>query len=798
MFETNEPSDPTYHFLKGGGAMGDLIRALDWSQTPVGPVATWPSSLRMAVSIMLSTPFPMYIAWGKEYTQLYNDGYRPILGSTKHPQAMGISTKQTFSEIWHIIGSMFDGVMKGEAVGFPNFMLPLDRNGYIEECYFDFSYSPIYCEDGDVGGVLVTVIEVTEKLKALNSLKETQTKLEQAQAEAENQRDRLKRFFMQAPAAICVTDGPELVFELVNPAYQQFFPGRKLLGKPVFEALPEIKGQPIADVLTNVYRTGETFQGDGLLIPLARYDGGPIEDRYFNFIYQPRFNTSNEVDGILVFAFEVTDMIIGKRLLEDSEKRFRLMVEQSPVPMLVTRGEDMVFEEINAPMLELIDRDISIKGKPAYDVMPELQGQAIMDHLYNTYRTGEIWTGLEQPIIIKRNGRNKQGYYNISYKPLIENGRITGVLQSAVDITEHVESRQKLKESSENFKLLADNMSQLAWIGDENGSLYWYNQRWYDFTGTTFEEMQGWGWEKVHHPDHLQRIINKWVSYIKKGEVWEDTFPLRSKEGEYRWFLSRATPLKDTDGKVIRWFGTNTDITAHRELEQQKDDFLSIASHELKTPITTLKASLQLLERIKDNPPPKMLPKLVSQSNKSMQKISSLVEDLLNVTKVNHGQLELSKSDFKLSDLLNTCCGDIRLEGKYQLVVQGDLELEVNADEHQIEQVMVNFVSNAIKYGPDSRIIYLKIERKDNFARVSVQDFGPGIPKDKLKYLFDRYYRATQSNLQVSGLGLGLFICSEIVKRHGGQIGVESEVGRGSSFWFTIPIKPISGTMVPA
>ncbi|MDP9047119.1 MAG: PAS domain-containing protein [Bacteroidota bacterium] len=741
----------------------------------------------MAVSIMLSTPFPMYIAWGKEYTQLYNDGYRPILGSTKHPQAMGISTKQTFSEIWHIIGSMFDGVMKGEAVGFPNFMLPLDRNGYTEECYFDFSYSPIYCEDGDVGGVLVTVIEVTEKLKALNSLKETQAKLEQAQAEAENQRDRLKRFFMQAPAAICVTDGPELVFELVNPAYQQFFPGRKLLGKPVFEALPEIKGQPIADVLTNVYRTGETFQGDGLLIPLARYDGGPIEDRYFNFIYQPRFNTSNEVDGILVFAFEVTEMIIGKRLLEDSEKRFRLMVEQSPVPMLVTRGEDMVFEEINAPMLELINRDMSIKGKPAYEVMPELQGQAIMDHLYNTFRTGEEWTGLEQPIVIKRNGRNKQGYYNISYKPLIENGRITGVLQSAVDVTEHVESRQKLKESSENFKLLADNMSQLAWMADGTGAIYWYNQRWYDFTGTNYEQMQGWGWREVHHPDHLQNVIDKWVKFIQQGEVWEDTFPLRSKDGEYRWFLSRATPLKDEHGKTVRWFGTNTDITEQRALVQQKDDFLSIASHELKTPITSLKASLQLLERMKDNPVPQMLPKLVSQSSKSMQRISTLVEDLLNVTKLNNGNLQLNLSEFNIAELLNDCCNDIRLKGEYKLIVEGDSKLRVQADEHQVEQVLVNLVNNAVKYASESKTILLLVEKLDQMAKISVKDFGPGISRDKLKHLFDRYYRATQSD-HISGLGLGLYICSEIVKRHGGQIGVESKVGKGSTFWFTIPL----------
>lgn len=172
----NVTSLPTTHeFLLGGGEMGELIRSTDWSKTPVGPVETWPQSLRTAVSIMLNTHFPMYIAWDKEFTQFYNDGYRPILGSTKHPAAMGRSTKFTFAEIWDIIGPMFEGVLEGKAVGFTDFMLPLDRHGFTEECYFIFSYSPIKQEDGSTGGVLVTVTETTERVlgeRRLKSLRE--------------------------------------------------------------------------------------------------------------------------------------------------------------------------------------------------------------------------------------------------------------------------------------------------------------------------------------------------------------------------------------------------------------------------------------------------------------------------------------------------------------------------------------------------------------------------------------------------------------------------------------------------
>src|SRR4051812_29982891 len=150
--------------LAGGGEMGALMRTIDWSKTPVGAVDTWPQSLRTALSILLETGFPMYIAWGPDFTQFYNDGYRPILGSTKHPAAMGISTRVTFAEIWNIIGPMFHGVMEGQSTTVVDFLLPLDRYGFAEECYFVFSYSPIREERGGVGGILVTVTETTARV----------------------------------------------------------------------------------------------------------------------------------------------------------------------------------------------------------------------------------------------------------------------------------------------------------------------------------------------------------------------------------------------------------------------------------------------------------------------------------------------------------------------------------------------------------------------------------------------------------------------------------------------------------
>ena len=165
-----QPVNATLQFLAGGGDMGERIRAFDWTTTPLGAPAQWPQSLRTALSILLDSPFPMLIAWGEGFTQFYNDGYRPILGATKHPGALGSSTPATFPEIWHIIGPMFDQARGGRPTMVVDFLLPLDRHEFLEDCYFTFSYSSIREERGDVGGVLVTVTETTERIVATRRL----------------------------------------------------------------------------------------------------------------------------------------------------------------------------------------------------------------------------------------------------------------------------------------------------------------------------------------------------------------------------------------------------------------------------------------------------------------------------------------------------------------------------------------------------------------------------------------------------------------------------------------------------
>lgn len=227
-----------------------------------------------------------------------------------------------------------------------------------------------------------------------------------------------------------------------------------------------------------------------------------------------------------------------------------------------------------------------------------------------------------------------------------------------------------------------------------------------------------------------------------------------------------------------------------KELNLKKDDFLSVASHELKTPLTSIKASLQIINRIhsQDASSPQV-PKLLHTTNVSVGKLSNLIQDLLDVSKIQGGQLYLKKERFKLSRLIEDCCNHVRISGTHELVMEGDFDLEVFADPRQIDQVLVNLVNNAVKYSPRSNEIRLKIEAIDGMAKVSVTDTGIGIPPEKLPYIFDRFYRVDAEGNQFSGLGLGLYISSEVIKRHKGKIGVESKQGKGSTFWFILPVE---------
>lgn len=282
-----------------------------------------------------------------------------------------------------------------------------------------------------------------------------------------------------------------------------------------------------------------------------------------------------------------------------------------------------------------------------------------------------------------------------------------------------------------------------------------------------------------------QKALHDLLEKIKPEQQFDYQGRIQTPEGIVKWINLQGRAELMPDGRE-RILGTLYDITRDKLAEREKDDFISIASHELKTPLTALKGSLQVLERMKDDPTPK-LAALINQASKSMNKITALVDDLLNASRINEGQLHLKKTRFNLSKAIDECCLHVTAGGVYQIVTEGVKNAEVLGDSERIQRVIINFVNNAIKYAPKSKEVIIQVHSSSGTVKLSVIDKGPGIAKEKLPHLFDRYYRADQTGDQYSGLGLGLYLSAEIIKKHGGTIGVDSEPGKGSTFWFTLP-----------
>ena len=348
---------------------------------------------------------------------------------------------------------------------------------------------------------------------------------------------------------------------------------------------------------------------------------------------------------------------------------------------------------------------------------------------------------------------------------------------------------QQVNKNEQLFKAMIEKGSEGIILTDRSGVRVYCSpsiEKVIGYTAEEFLELEAW---VLADPEELPWMMEQLDGLMKHpGKNISFIHRMKHKNGNWLWIENSITNLLD-DPAVNAIVANFYNVTERVTLEQQKEDFIGIASHELKTPLTSLKASLQLLNRMKDDPGSPNFPKMIEQANRSMDRITSLVEGLLNASRVNQGQLHITKSVFNLSEMIEKCCSHIRLEDKYHLILQGDRRLQVCADENRIDQVIVNLVNNAMKYASESDEIYLIIDKSGKMAKVSVKDSGPGISPDKIPHLFDRYYRADPEGIQYSGLGLGLYISAEIIRKHDGEIGVDSQPGKGSTFWFTLPIE---------
>lgn len=393
-----------------------------------------------------------------------------------------------------------------------------------------------------------------------------------------------------------------------------------------------------------------------------------------------------------------------------------------------------------------------------------------------------------------------------------EFGAGTGVLVTDLTMQRHQEklaaALHALSASEERFRMVADNISHLAWTCDRLGHATWYNQRWLDYTGLAFEEMKGWDWSKVQHPDHLERVVARVRRSAETGEPWEDTFPLRRKDGCYRWFLSRATPIRDPQGDIVCWFGTNTDVTeqraaeeALREADRRKDEFLAMLAHELRGPLAPLGNMLEIIKRADGDA------ELLRQARLTMERqlgqIVRLVDDLLDVGRITRDMIELRKERIDLAVIVQQAVEASRalcdsLGHELTITLPPD-PVHVHGDPTRLTQVLVNLLNNACKFTDRGSRIWLSVDRVGERAVLSVRDTGIGIAPEELDRSFQAFAQVDPSLERVrDGLGLGLALVKKLVELHGGTVEARSAgLGRGSEFVVRLPVIPTPRPALP-
>jgi len=477
----NENAADNLPFLQGGGEMGALIRAVNWSGTPLGPAATWPSSLKQMVGTMLASTLPTLICWGHDFIQLYNDAFRPINGFHKHPSAVGNSARNTYAEIWDTIGPMFEAVMKGESFRLQDFNVSLARNGTeAEDCCFDFSYSPVKDEEGNVQGVLVICMETTEKVAALNTLKVNQLNI--------------RNMIRQAPVGICIVSGDPLYVEEVNDLFLEIVDRRReqFQAAPYWDVMEEIR-EAYEPISANVIATGNTFHAKEHNVVLIR--NGKAETVHVDFVYEPMRDAEGEIKGIMIVATEVTDKVLARAALEDinnemvatneeiaasneellvtneelsaaqqqledslqrlteSEQHVRSLIESAPFPIAVYLGREMKIVQANQTIIDVWGKGNDVIGKTYFELLPELEEQEIYPQLDHVFTTGIPFHARNRRVDLTINGKLTVFYFNYSFTPLFDkNGTVYGVMNTAADVTDLNVAKQQIEQSEENFR----------------------------------------------------------------------------------------------------------------------------------------------------------------------------------------------------------------------------------------------------------------------------------------------------------------------------------------------------------
>lgn len=531
-----------------------------------------------------------------------------------------------------------------------------------------------------------------------------------------------------------------------------------------------------------------------------------LGSRIYDYILVPVLNEAGQVEAIAGTTRDITDIKQVEEKLQQSEARFRGMIQQTPAPTLVLMGDDLVIEQINKSMLAMIGFGEEVIGTSLLKNMPELTNQYIWGQVLKVYEEGTPFDQSEVLVSHKRTGTIKDYYYNIAYRPLWENGKIIGMIQVAIDVTEQVTARKKLEQSESRFRALVNASSDMVYSMNADWTVM-RNLEGRGLLAGIGEPLTEWIGKYIHPGD--REIVSKAIATaISDKKIFELEHRVLTAEGKIGWTFSRAVPIMDEQGNITEWFGSAADITTQKtitekleslvaertkELKRSNEDlqqFAHVASHDLKEPVRKIKTFASRLEHHLGNKMDDTAARFMERIHVATDRMFSMIDGVLAYSTTN--AVHQKSASVNLNEVLKNIETDLEValqktEGtiKYRDLptVEGSLVL--------LYQLFYNLINNSIKFARAGVAPQVTISSKTDDAgitHITLTDNGIGFDSQHAKRIFETFTRLNPKD-EFEGTGLGLSLCKKIVERHGGTIVANGNPGNGSTFTITLPLK---------
>ncbi|UEG54223.1 PAS domain-containing protein [Mucilaginibacter daejeonensis] len=779
-------------------------------------------------NLIQQAPVPMLVLRGDD--MVFDTFNAPMLELISRDRS--IRGKTLFEGMPELIGQpivdrLYDTYRTGRDYRGYEQPVTITRNGEHLKGFYNVVYRALI-ENGQIAGVIQTAFDVTEQVLARRKAEESATNV--------------RNLVMTAHYALMILTGPDMMIELANNQLATLW-GKsidEITGRRLLEVLPELEGQPFPTLLKEVYDTGIAYGQDEEAFYLDTPEG-PVR-KYVSFYYDPMLDTDGQVKGIIVAAEDITEKVNTRLLLEQSyleqqslneeltatneelasandelvsinkelaqaqallqtmvtdlaasEARVRYMLSDAPVAIGIVTGPDLVIEAANSRIMELWGKNEQVINKPLQQALPELKGQIFIDLLYEVFSTGNPHFGTDNKALLMRNGQLEECYFNFVYHPLKDSmGRVGSVMIVASEVTEQVLARTKIEHAEEQLRFSLDAARVGTWYLNTKTREFRMSERMKEIFG--FEPYAAITYEDAIacvQEDHRAFVRDSINRAITTGEIYNVEHPILTHDDQkLRWVLATGKLNDDRRTGISYFSGVMTDITEQKQDEQRKNDFIGMVSHELKTPLTSLSAYVQMLQARSRTNNDTFTTGALDKVNTQVKKMTTMINGFLNVSRLESGKIHLTKQVFRLDELVSEMVEEsVQMQSSHTVDLLPCPSVTVEADRDKIGSVISNLLSNAVKYSPRGKRIVVNCEVQGNEAIVSVSDEGMGIKPQDIDKLFERYYRVNSKHTQtISGFGIGLYLCAEILQRHDGRIWVQSELGVGSTFSFSLPL----------